>query len=480
MRMNVYLAIIIAILLTANFADNCFSQNAMRIKPDPDHPGYWSYLGEPVMLLGGSDDDNLFQLPELESQLDLLASVGGNYIRNTMSARLDKGHEVQPFLQLENGKYDLDQWNPEYWQRFENLIHWCEEREIIIQIEIWDRFDYTGSGEYKHWDTTAYNPTLNINYSYEESGFAEQYPDHPSRDLHPFFHTIPGTRNYQEKYDVIRHYQEEYVDKMLSHSLHHGNVLYCMDNETSTPRAWGLYWMSHIRRRAEEEGVDVYVTDMFDHAFRPWDCPDLLAAIDAPDEYDFLDVSQNNSRNFNEDHWDVLQWIRNRAKDQPTRPLNNTKVYGSGYFSFGTGGPLDGVERFFRNTLGGCASVRFHRPPAGNGLGEMGQASIQAARTLTDLVPPWEVEPRNDMLGDREPDEAYLAAKPGELYALYFPVGGSVLLDLSGVEGTFDVQWIDVSTGAACPLVSIEADDFVAISPPGEEGFVAAITLKGQ
>jgi hypothetical protein len=55
------------------------------------YPQYWEYNGEPVLLLGGSDEDNLFQIPHLEQQLDMLASVGGNYIRNTMSSR-DSGN----------------------------------------------------------------------------------------------------------------------------------------------------------------------------------------------------------------------------------------------------------------------------------------------------------------------------------------------------------------------------------------------------
>ena len=39
-----------------------------------------------MLLLGGSDDDNLFQWTgsRLTEQLDLLKSVGGNYIRNTI------------------------------------------------------------------------------------------------------------------------------------------------------------------------------------------------------------------------------------------------------------------------------------------------------------------------------------------------------------------------------------------------------------
>ena len=85
-------------------AEDDFS--ALRIQPDATHPRYWQYRGEPVLLLGGSKDDNLFQIPGLEEHLDLLANVGGNYIRCVMSARKDGGFEVQPFKKMPNGKYD--------------------------------------------------------------------------------------------------------------------------------------------------------------------------------------------------------------------------------------------------------------------------------------------------------------------------------------------------------------------------------------
>ncbi len=45
-------------------------QNADRIQPYPQNPFYWQYKGKPVLLLGGSVEDNLFQIPDLEAHLD--------------------------------------------------------------------------------------------------------------------------------------------------------------------------------------------------------------------------------------------------------------------------------------------------------------------------------------------------------------------------------------------------------------------------
>jgi len=97
----------------------CQSENSEnnRIKPWSENNWYWQFKCEPVLLLGASSDDNLFQWPaeKLIPHLDSMKSVGANYVRNTMSDRKDRGFELYPFLKLDNGKYDLQQWNDDYW-----------------------------------------------------------------------------------------------------------------------------------------------------------------------------------------------------------------------------------------------------------------------------------------------------------------------------------------------------------------------------
>ena len=56
-----------------------------RIQIYAENPRYWQYKGEPILLIGGSVEDNLFQIPNLKEHLELLKSVGGNYVRSTMS-----------------------------------------------------------------------------------------------------------------------------------------------------------------------------------------------------------------------------------------------------------------------------------------------------------------------------------------------------------------------------------------------------------
>ena len=411
------------------------------IKPYDQNPKYWQYKNKPVLLLGAGDNDNLFQTEGLEAQLNKLAAAGGNYIRNTMSFR--DSTDLAPFLLLENGKYDLDSWSEEYWNKFESLMKLTNERDIIVQIEVWDRFDYSQ----QYWEKNPFNPVNNINYSLSDSIFDILYPRHPAADLHPFFHTLKGMPLYKPNLERIRAYQEKMVDKMLSYSLNYGNVLYCMNNETSTPVEWGNYWINYIRSKAAAKGMEVFLTDMYDNFYNLSNCGRCKDLIATPEFYTFMDISQNNSRNFGQAHWDSLQ-VNIGLRDQyALRPVNNTKIYGGGNLGYGSGSNQDGVERFCRNIIGGCASARHHRRPAGNGLNEKAIASIKATRKLESLVNLWEMSPEMSLLSNRDPNEAYVSANKGNSYAIYYPGKGSVRLNLNGFDSSFALKWISIDTG---------------------------------
>ena len=463
-------AVMVAIICAGCSGGSAEQWNAQAIQPYAENPRYWQYQGKPVLLLGGSKTDHLFLADSLQEHLDEIAAIGANYVRNTMSQREDV--TLKPYKLLEDGTFDLDQWNEDYWQRFANFLKWTSERNIIIQIEVWDRFDYSQT----YWEISPWRPANNVNYTADDTGFENEYPMHPGQDQQPFFHSIPGMPKYDPKLDRVRAYQEAFVDKMLSYSLDYGNVLYCMNNETSTPVEWGQYWMEYIQSKAQERSRSVYTTDMFGHFFRPRSCESCLLAIRATETYIFLDVSQNNSRNFHQAHWDTLQWILQERDKHPLRPVNNTKIYGGGHFGFGTGSNADGVARLCRNIVGGCASGRHHRPPWGAGLNDVARASIKAIRSVEQYVKFWDVKPAMDLLGNRESNEAYVTAQVGRAYVVYFPEGGDVLLDLSGHGGVFHGRWISVSEGVGKDAFSIQGGGEFRLRTPDDNWWFVVIT----
>ena len=438
--------------------------NDDRIQPYKKNPWYWQHRGKPLLLLGGTDEDNVYQIADIEEHLDLLASRGGNYVRCTMSCR-DEG-DAWWFEKESGGKYDLNQPGSDHWGRFERFLKLAEERGIVAQFEMWDRFDFSRD----FWELNPYNPKNNINYTSEESKLLEVIDQHPSRKQNNFFRSPPAMENNP----LVLKYQQMQVDKMLSISLNYGNVLYCMDNETNEAPEWGKYWSEYIKQKAAEAEALVMTTEM-------WDARDLLddthlATLDHPETYDFVDISQNNHQQADL-HWSNPQKVREYIADSgKIRPMNSVKIYGSNSGRYGS--TRDAQERFWRNVAGGLASTRFHRPPTGLGLSKISQAHIKSARMVTNEIDIFSCEPHRDLISNYSWNEAYCSANPGVDYLVFFPDGGDIDLDVSHAEGkSLKIRWMDIRCSAwVFDYQEVSAEDgSLRVTTPTEEGYWAAI-----
>lgn len=457
MKSGLMLTIIICFSIASVIA-----QNNKSIQPWSNNPSYWQYKGKPVLLLGASNDDNLFQEKDCLKQLDQLASVGGNYIRNTMSDR-DFG-DLRAFAQNTDGKYDLTKWNKEYWNNFKAMLKRAQKHGIIVQIEVWDRFDHTDSDPYNNagdkrdlWQADPYNPKNNINYTYEETSFAKRYDAHPGSNRHSFFHTVPALQNSL----VVLKYQQTFVLKLLSISLKFDNILYCMDNETSGSEAWATYWAVFIRENSK--GKKVYLTEMWDN----WNVNSAMhkRTIDHPELYDFIDLSQN-SHNTRHKNWTSVQSILDYIRRNP-RPVNSTKVYGHDGGAWTNRGITTNhaITTVCRNIMGGFASSRFHRPDQGLGLSDASLNCIKTIREIEKYIKIWDLNTIIDLTLDQG-NEAYLRAKEGEKYLVYLPEGGKVNLNLKNDcndkyilkwIGTDDAKWREETTIQGGAIVELDS-----------------------
>jgi hypothetical protein len=435
-----------------------------QIKPWTDNPHYWQYRGEPSLLLGATDNDNLFQNDNLQSHLDSLKSAGGNYIRNTMSDR-DPG-DKKAFAMTSEGKYDLNKWNKDYWKRFETLLRLTNERGIIVQIEIWDRFDHSRDP----WLADPYNPGNNINYTYAEAALDTLYPLHPGQNKQPFFFSVPGLNNNE----VLLKYQKAFVKKLLSVSLKYDNVLYCIDNETSGVEEWATFWAGFINENSD--GKDIYVTQMWDN----WDVKSAThkRTIDHPERYRYIDISQN-SQLPGRQNWDNAQYVFDYIKDNP-RPVNSTKIYGSDSGTWLDRGITTehAVQTFCRNVLGGFASSRFHRPPSGLGLSKTSINCIQTVRKIEEKVKMWDIEPRMDLIRTDSENIAYISAKEGKVYVVYFTGKGKVSVDLGSNTGSYELAWIPVENAEWSRPVNLEGSGWTEIVSEKTGSCFAVLTRK--
>ncbi|MDD4729059.1 MAG: putative collagen-binding domain-containing protein [Dysgonamonadaceae bacterium] len=460
-----YLKLLLFLLFSFFFLSFNLKTNAKKpIQPWSENPWYWQYKGKPILLLGASSDDNLFQWPskKLIPHLDSMKLVGANYVRNTMSDRNNLGFEIYAFKKLKNGKYDLGKWNKQYWKRFETFLKETSKRDIIVQIEVWDRFDYSQG----NWPPHPYNPKNNVNYAEKESGLRLKYPNHPGQNRQPFFFTTPN----QQNNEVLLQYQRKFVEKMLSYSLKFDHVIYCMDNETSGEEEWSAYWARFIRSKAEKKSKKVYLTEM-------WDSWDLKSknhkrTFDHPELYDFCDISQNNHKR-DQAHWDNFMWTKSYISSLP-RPINTVKTYGADGGSHGS--TNNGIDSWWRHVIGGASSARFHRPDAGLGLSTLTMNSVKAAREIEKITPFWELTPNNKLLINRDENEAYLTSKQGEIYVVFFPDKGEVELDLQKYNSDFTLKWMNIREGKWVSESKLKGNKAVTLKTPGTKQWVAVIT----
>ncbi len=411
--------------------------NDNAIQPYHENPWYWQYKGKPIMLIGGSDNDNLFQWTgdRLTDHLDLLRSVGGNYVRNTMSDRDKKGSafavdEGDAFAarEVKDGMYDLEQWNEEYWNRLEFFLDETAQRDIIVQLTLWDRFDFNSNH--------PYHPDNNVNW---ESGTIENAND---------FYRLSVIENNEPVLD----YQHRYIDKLMSITLNYDHILYNIKNESSAETAQLNYWAHYIQKAAASQNKKIYITSM-----RLIPGNSLRHVMTNRDIYSFADVSQNNQNAAGAvgyGHYENLLYWRNmiEAQRQGPMPINNEKLYGAGEAenrAAGTG--LEAVERFWRNIFGGAASTRFHRPDNnwGIGLSEQAQSTIKAASMFLEEFDLFNSKPYAgcETIGNKI-SAAYCLASVGNAYAVYFPDGFStVALDPWVYTDEVTVKWLNITNG---------------------------------
>ena len=73
-------------------------------------------------------------------------------------------------------------------------------------------------------------------------------------------------------------------------------------------------------------------------------------------------------------------------------------------------------------------------------------------------IPFWEMKNANALIGNEKNDNSkYCLAKPGELYLVYLPKGGTTELDLSAATGSFIVKWFNPRAGGALQDGSVKS-----------------------
>ena len=147
---NTIRSLVIALLLVTE-------AGAEPIKLDPSNPHYYTFNGQPTILITSAEHYGAVVNLDFDyvAYLDALKAHGLNYTRiwpgavlemvgeftqdNTMGPRPDR--TIVPWLRSHEpgyvyggNKFDLDQWNPEFFARLKDFIVKAGERGIVVEV----------------------------------------------------------------------------------------------------------------------------------------------------------------------------------------------------------------------------------------------------------------------------------------------------------------------------------------------------------
>jgi len=449
---------------------NCQTKQEVEnlIQPFAENPHYLAWGETPVFPLGATGYHSWTPISRpnevnFTEQLDRLAKVMDDigsphvcgFVRCLPYDPMNHLHDgavskvLQPWLRLENGSYDLEQFEPAWEERLRAYLNAALERRIIVSLEVWDDWSVTRGpggaydpGEVYAWNGHPFNPENNVNYD------ETVLPAETSVCNAPFYSTIPSQNNIER----VLQLQKKYVDHLLSIATGYPNIILNISNESRSHLDWSRFWATYIREKIPE-GFMIGEMPSTNRKDGGGECDYELNPLTLCTDplYDFVDIAQGVSRHeFGEPHQQaigggkrIFEYRRAMAEAGTHRPLIISKDYSRD----AQGGDLVLWSRF----VSGAASARFHRPAGDNpeSVIDFQHEAIERLGRFIAEVPFWEMYPN-----------------PGIVLELPEGAGANVLADASSVcvvqlvgataagnmqlvltPGNWTVRWIDPSSG---------------------------------
>jgi len=246
--------------------------SAQPISLNPVNPHYLEYRGKPVIIVSSGEHYGSVINPAFDyiKYLDTMQKDSMNYTRiftgamywevedafgitnNTLAPAV--GTALAPWKRSEvagntNGgnKFDMDQWNENYFTRFKSFVEEAQKRNIIVEVTL-----FTSIYGEKLWSSCPANPQNNIN-NIALSDYKK-------------VHTMDNGN--------LLNYQEKYVKKIVTELNKYDNVIFEIQNEPwadqpvgkNRPNSWqklmpdnwesridipsdsSIIWQSHIAK----------------------------------------------------------------------------------------------------------------------------------------------------------------------------------------------------------------------------------------
>ena len=218
------------------------------IRLHPDNPHYYEFRGRPFLAVTSAEHYGMLLNRDFDYRkyLDTMAADGMrltrfftglyrevpgsfNIARNTLAPAADRF--LTPYRRTSTpgaldglSKWDLAQWDPEYWRRLGDILSYASDKGVIIQVTLFCTYYRDDM-----WEASPLHPKNNVN----------QTPEMPRTEVLTLKH--PG---------LLRH-QEEFVKRIVRELNGYDNLTWEICNE---PYFYGvtLEWQLHMANLIRE------------------------------------------------------------------------------------------------------------------------------------------------------------------------------------------------------------------------------------
>lgn len=289
--------------------------------------------------------------------------------------------------------------------------------------------------------------------------------------------------NDKKNYDLLNPYYFQWVDRRIEYALSKGVIpipffTWAQEIVKYQPYQFEKY-LKYLVARYAAYNLIWCLSGEYDETYRlGFSAADWVSygqMLNANDPYDHLvtlhATGQSSSREFGHSGWlDVIM--------QQIKPAWHTSLLGDRVFNkpvvngeYGYAGKVDddwvriGAWDVF--TAGGFITAGFFTTyaPDKGGWDLYGnyqqQLELQTLFTFIERTKWWEMQPRDDIV-----TSGHCFTKLGEEYVIYSQFGGPTSVNLSDVQGSLPMQWLNPREGTYSEPQQIEGGTWVNLSPP--------------
>lgn len=439
--------------------ESCNKQENGPLKVSEVNPRYFTdNTGKAVYLTGSHTWDNLVDMVvegdskvfDYDDYLEFLKVYNHNFFRLwawdllTWDTRANRSRDslvVQVFPKpwLRTGpdnaldgrpKFDLTRFNPEYFDRLRQRVEKANEADIYISVMLFDGWGL------------QFIP-----------GAFENHPFHPANNINGIEMNITqdslGLKIHELGNDKITELQELYVNKVIETVGEYDNVLYEISNENHPPSTDWQYHMINFIKSTESKLGKVHPVGMT-FQYKGGKNEDLF---NSPADW----ISPNPDGGY--------------SKEPPVGNGKKVIINDTDHL-WGIGGSRQWIWKSFLRGLNPIFMDPYKDKVLNLGKGDEWEQEMRIVMGLTKNVAD-EIDLINMTPSTTVASSGYCLENKGKEYLVYIPEGGETEIDLSSVNGTFNVTWIDplfgntwvgepISGGNAIKLVSpIECIDAV-------------------